>query len=103
MKSLLLLTAACLMLTVSSFAQFKISGTVSDETQTLAGANVILKNTYKATTTNTNGNYVFNKLKAGEYMLVVSFIGYETQEIVIQLSVDTELNITLKKTHRCIG
>ncbi|MCG3164594.1 MAG: hypothetical protein POELPBGB_00353 [Bacteroidia bacterium] len=97
MKSLLLLTAACLLLTVSSFAQYKISGTVRDETQTLAGANVILKDSYKATTTNTSGSYTLSNLKAGEYTLVVSFIGYETQELVLQLNADTEQNITLNK------
>ena len=81
----------------SASAQFKISGTVSDESQTLAGANVAIKNTYKATTTNANGNYVLNNLKHGEYTIIVSFIGYETKEITIQLTANFEQNITLNK------
>lgn len=92
-----LLTSCYLLLASVANAQFKISGTVSDESQTLAGANLIVKDTYKATTTNTNGSYVLNNLKAGEYTLVVSYIGYETKEFVIQLSADTEQNITLNK------
>lgn len=93
------LLASCF-LTFASFsasAQFKISGTVSDEKQTLAGANISIKDTYKATTTNTHGSYVLNNLKAGEYTLVISFIGYQTQEITIQLSTDFEQNIVLNK------
>lgn len=81
----------------SASAQFKISGTVSDESQTLAGANVAIKNTYKATTTNANGNYILNNLKPGEYTIIVSFIGYEAKEITIQLTANFEQNITLNK------
>ncbi len=101
MKSFLLnaILVSCF-LALASFsasAQFKISGTVSDESQTLAGANVAIKNTYKATTTNANGNYVLNNLKHGEYTIIVSFIGYETKEITIQLTADFEQNISLNK------
>ncbi len=97
MKTYLLLAAHCLLFTTTAFAQFTISGTVSDDSQTLAGANILIKDTYKATTTDATGNYSFKNLPAGEYTLVISFIGYETQENKIELNSDKDLSIVLNK------
>lgn len=91
----LILNFSFFILHSKAFAQFSISGTVSDESQTLAGANVVISNTYKATTTDANGNFILKNLKAGEYNVLVSFIGYETQENKIELNTDKELKIIL--------
>jgi TonB-linked SusC/RagA family outer membrane protein len=57
-----------------SFAQEKtVTGTVSDETGPLPGANVIVKGTKRGTQTDVDGKYAI-KAKAGE-VLVFSFIG----------------------------
>lgn len=85
------------LLSISVRAQFSITGTVSDQTQTLAGANIYIKNTYKATTSDANGNFHLKNISSGEYTLVTSFIGYETQETSILINENKELNIVLNK------
>lgn len=61
-----------------------ISGKVTDRAnnESLPGASVVVKGTTKGVATDLDGN--FNILVApGETILVVSFIGYETQEVTI--------------------
>ena len=69
-----------LMMSVTSFAQ-GIKGTVIDENgEAVIGATIADKNDSKnATITDFDGNFVIN-VKAGQ-TIVVSYIGYETQEL----------------------
>ena len=69
-----------LMMSVTSFAQ-GIKGTVIDENgEAVIGATIADKNDSKnATITDFDGNFVIN-VKAGQ-AIVVSYIGYETQEL----------------------
>ncbi len=70
-----------LLLTVAAHAQSKVvTGTVTDETGSpMPGVNVVIKGTTIGTSTNTSGGYT---IEAGtEAVLVVSFIGYVTQEV----------------------
>tara|TARA_R110000868_G_scaffold82271_6_gene232446 strand:+ start:109 stop:816 length:708 start_codon:yes stop_codon:yes gene_type:complete len=61
-----------------------LTGIISDETGPLPGANILLKGTSIGTATNFDGEFTFpNQLKEGD-VLVVSFIGYETQNIKIK-------------------
>lgn len=55
--------------------------TSGDDNQPIAGASVVLKNTTTGTTTNADGTYTLNAPANG--VLVVSFIGFETQELNI--------------------
>lgn len=63
----------------------------------LVMANVLLKGTAKKQSTDINGMFVFENLKAGNYTLVCSFVGYESEEI--KVSVDAlepvELQLSL--------
>jgi TonB-linked SusC/RagA family outer membrane protein len=64
-------------------AAVSIRGTVTDETgETLVGANVVLKGTNVGTTTDVQGNYVF-EVPDLTGTLVFSYIGYITQEVPI--------------------
>lgn len=76
-----------------SFAQeVTIEGIVtSDDGLNLPGVNILLKGTNKGTQTDFNGNYILNANSQG--ILVFSYIGYVTQEIVI--SNKTTINVTL--------
>ncbi|MCV9389289.1 SusC/RagA family TonB-linked outer membrane protein [Reichenbachiella ulvae] len=82
-----LFTIACLsVMLVASLglrAQNQISGTVvSDVDGTgLPGANVIVKNTSEGTVTDLDGNFSISA--PDDATLVVSFIGFETQEILV--------------------
>lgn len=69
-----------------------ITGTVMDEAaKAVAGASVQLKGTTSATLTNEEG--VFNISAPMNGTLVVSYIGYETKEVVIT---GTSVNVVLK-------
>lgn len=68
----------------SLLAQSTIRGKVSDETGTgLPGVNIIIKGTASGTTSDSGGNYSLEVPGgADQVVLIFSFIGYETQEIV---------------------
>lgn len=61
-----------------------ISGKVTDSGtgETLPGASVVVKGTTKGTATDLDGNFNLS-VTPGENILVVSFIGYDTQEVTI--------------------
>ncbi len=75
------------------FAQ-TISGTVSDENGPLPGASVVVKETTNGTNTDFDGNYTLNKVQSNA-ILVVSFIGFVTQEISI--AGKTVIDVTLEE------
>ncbi len=60
-----------------------VKGNVSNETAPLPGVNIILEGTNIGTTTNFDGDFEFpQKLKKGD-VLVFSYIGLESQKVVI--------------------
>lgn len=69
-----------------------VSGIVSDENGPLPGATILVKGTSNGTTTDFDGNYTLN-LVTTDAVLVISFIGYMTQEIVV--AGKTTIDITL--------
>ncbi len=78
-----LLALFFLMITLSGQAQERtISGTVttSDTKETLPGTSISIKGTTTGTTTDINGNYTL-RVPSGTVILMVSYIGYVTQEI----------------------
>ena len=78
LKQLMLI---CIMLSLSfSYAQTAITGKVSDANGPLPGASVIVKGTSNGTETDFDGNYTLNNVPS-EGVLVVSFVGYKTQEV----------------------
>ena len=104
MKKLFFLTLAA-GLSVNCMAQFSISGIVKDSTsQSVVGATVRIAETYKGVFTDNNGKYKLSNLKEGDYLVEVSYIGYETQQIQVNgLSNDTEVNFDLKKSNTTLG
>ncbi|OGU54402.1 MAG: TonB-dependent receptor [Ignavibacteria bacterium RBG_13_36_8] len=88
-----------LMLLVSSsvFAQFTLSGKVTSAQtgEALVGANVILKGTTYGAATDENGNYSFDADR-GRYTLACSYIGFEKQEVSINLTNDMVSDFSLR-------
>ena len=82
-----LLAGIFLMLQLNLFAQQKsISGTVTEiDNVALPGVTVMIKGTSLGTLTNSNGEFTINVPESGA-VLVVSFIGYETQEVTVNAS-----------------
>lgn len=96
--SLLLL----LFITVYSQAQNtgSVVGKLTDKeynNEPLAFANVLIKGTTIGTTTDFDGLYALENLEAGNYTLIYSFVGYETQEIAatVQAGKVTEINVPM--------
>jgi len=85
---------AVFMLPLMSLAQFSVSGKISDKSANiLSGATVKLNG--KTTKTNTDGNYRFTNVKAGNYMLTLSYVGYQSLKKSINLSADQKLDFEL--------
>ncbi len=59
-----------------------VSGTVTEESGPLPGANVIVKGTQNGATTDFDGKYTLNNV-ASDAILVFSYVGYSTQEIAV--------------------
>ena len=79
----LFLSLLALLTSTIMYAQSEISGTVIDPTgETVIGATVMEKGTSNGTITDFDGNFTL-KVEAGK-TLVISFIGYLTQEVPAQ-------------------
>ncbi len=82
----------CLFMGVSAMAQDRVvTGKISGGDEPLVGASVVLKGTTKGTLTDIDGN--FSVSAPENSILVVSFVGYATQEIAV--GTQTVINVTL--------
>lgn len=104
MKKLFFLTLAA-GFSVNCFAQFSISGIVKDSTsQSVVGVTVRIAETYKGVFTDNNGGYKLSNLKNGNYVVEVSYVGYQTQQYQVDnLSKDVEVDFDLKKSQVSLG
>ncbi|MBT8181899.1 MAG: carboxypeptidase-like regulatory domain-containing protein [Eudoraea sp.] len=88
MKKLTLIFSLLFTGLLFSQQQGSVVGTILDKemnNEPLLFANVQLKNTSKSIQTNFHGNFEIHDIKAGDYTLVVSYLGYETLEIPISI------------------
>jgi len=83
-------------LSVLAFGQYHLKGVVTGNGETLAGASVVVENTFYGTSTNSDGSFEFKNLKKGDYVLIVSFIGFETQNVNVTLNANREVSVKLK-------
>ena len=74
-----------------------INGRITDDTnQPLPGATVIIKGTQISAATDVNGYFKLSNAPAGSQVLVVSFLGFQTQEQPLTVSGAITLNLQLK-------
>ncbi|MFZ5970214.1 MAG: TonB-dependent receptor domain-containing protein [Bacteroidota bacterium] len=102
MKRLLLRTSgllfAALLMAGAAIAQTKISGTINDQNdEGLAGVNIIVKGRVIGTVTDINGKFSLTVNDNPPLTLVVSFVGYATQEIQITNANTTGLTIKMEE------
>ena len=77
-----------------------IKGTIIDEKgEKLPGVSIVVKGTTRGTTTNSNGDYTISVLD-NKATLVFSFVGYESQEVIVGNR--TSLNLTLKLDNKAL-
>jgi iron complex outermembrane recepter protein len=97
MKKQLALLALFVCMHLASFSQYSVSGTVKDESgNALQGANVKLEPPSYGSETDPQGAFVINNLKAGDYSLQVSYLGFETETLPLQVKGNVSLNVVLK-------
>lgn len=90
----LIFTLGCLFITAFTFAQSSVSGTITDSNGgPLPGVNIIEKGTSNGTSTDFDGNYTLTI--PNDAVLVISFVGFETQEISVNSQ--TTINVTLQE------
>lgn len=84
-----------LLASLFSIAQQKasISGIVSDSSGVVSGVSISLKNTKIGTATNEKGLYTLSGLDAGNYTLLVSYLGTVTHSQQIKLKTSEQLTI----------
>ncbi|MFC3414337.1 TonB-dependent receptor [Algoriphagus hitonicola] len=74
-----------------------IEGTVIDESGApLPGALVQIRELNKSAITNPNGQFFFEQIQRGSYILEVSFIGYQRFETSVELSESPNLELEIK-------
>ena len=79
----------------STVAAVTVSGTIKDEKgEPLVGASVVQKGTANGAVTDLDGRFSVT-VPDGKAILVISFVGYETQEVTVGGS--TKLDIVLKE------
>ena len=81
---------------VFAFAQHNLSGVITGDGETLAGAGVVIENTFYGVAADSDGRFEFKNLKSGDYTLRVSFIGYETQRLTVTLDKTQEISVVLQ-------
>ncbi len=81
-----------------AIAQFTLKGTVKNETgELLSGANLTITNSFMRTAADAKGMFQFKNLKAGNYQLTISYIGYEKQTSDVKIPDTQTLDIILKQ------
>jgi hypothetical protein len=79
-------------------AQTIVSGKITDRKNPITGASITLKDTYDGATSDSTGKFSFKTFEKGEFVLVITSIGYKPFEQTIQLNNKTvTLDINLKE------
>ncbi len=96
LKNLLIIAAAILMPFMAS-AQFSINGKITDNQtgKDLERAAVYLEDSFTSTQTDQSGNFTLKNLKAGNYTIRVSYLGYQSIQKTISLTSNQTLELGL--------
>ncbi|SMO80945.1 iron complex outermembrane recepter protein [Saccharicrinis carchari] len=96
MKKLFLSILVCIASLQLAWAQYSVSGKVTDtQNNPLIGAAVLLNSQGMGTVTDVNGNFIINNLKADNYELHVSYLGYKQKKRQLVVERDVKLQIVL--------
>lgn len=95
-----ILLSTLLLLASSALAQGTLRGVITDslDKSPLVGANVYLMGTALGNAANLEGAYRIERIPAGNYTLRISYIGYVTRDITVEVQNDRtlSLNVSLK-------
>ncbi|MES2622603.1 MAG: TonB-dependent receptor [Bacteroidota bacterium] len=81
-------------------AQITLNGVVFDKasSQLLSGAGVFIPELKRGTATDASGNFTFNNLPDGNFLLNIKYVGYASQNIPLKLYSDTTISVFLSFT-----
>jgi iron complex outermembrane receptor protein len=81
-------------------AQHRIAGKVLDKSsrQPMAGASVVLENTYSSVVAGQDGTYLIKNLKTGNYTIGVTYLGYLEVVKSLRLERDTIIDFELEQS-----
>jgi iron complex outermembrane receptor protein len=86
-----------------AFSQQQLNGKVIDahSKEALTGANVRIIGSYNATYTNADGAFNLSRINKESFELLVSFIGFQTDTVLVDLKKETNITISLNpKTYQ---
>lgn len=90
------LVMALLLFNFSFSQNSNLSGTVSDASgNPLQGVNITIKNSNKATATDSDGKYSFSDLKNETINIIAAYIGFKSVELKVSIDDNTIQNISL--------
>ena len=97
MKNLLILYLI-LLIPVLGYTQYSIRGKIENQQgEALAGAHIVLKETFKSAISNSDGSFILKNLNEGTYVIRISYLGYETIEKNIRIDKDISIEISLQR------
>lgn len=93
-----LLSALLVLLPFLSVAQLVLDGKVTDAqtAMPLQGAHLNLNKRLVKTSSDENGNFRITGLKPGTQKLKISYMGYENQEITLEMHADMNISVAMK-------
>jgi len=83
------------LLAVVALGQINLTGIVKGNGEPLVGASVVIDKTFYGVSASGNGSFEFRNLNEGDYKLKVSFIGFETKEVQVNLNSDKKIEVNL--------
>jgi TonB-dependent receptor len=93
-KRSLLILIAMLVLQYAYAQKRSIIGSVRDQQGPLPGVSILVKGINRGTSTTINGDFTINNIPQGNAVLLISSIGYTTQEIAIKTSDSSVTKLT---------
>lgn len=93
----LFLPVALVLMPFFIMAQYTFSGKVLNQktSEVLPGAHIVLLNSLQTAISSITGTFEINNLKTGSYSMVVSYVGFKTDTIYIELTKNTASTISL--------
>lgn len=84
-------------LPLNLLAQWQIEGVVVDmrNMQPLYDANVLLRPSNQGAVTDTNGQFVIPNVASGDYQLLVSMVGFQTQKLDVKVEGNETVSLTI--------
>ena len=96
MKTLILFWTVLVLGLSSGYAQTTLSGNITDNKgEALAGVNISVKGKVAGTITDYNGNFSLNLKDEPPFTLIISYVGFATQELQITERVNTGMKIEM--------